>query len=551
MKRNINSIICVSALAASLLASCQADFEDINRDHRQPTETQLEQDNLNVGGFVTSFEESIFPVGSSGTGYVNDYQIPYTLAGACWIGYMAPAQNKWVGRGFPSYALKPWSQYTYNVMAGNAFRNFLDVKKRTANDPEGLAIAQIIKVAAVHKATDTFGPIPYTKAGIAGATTAEYDSQEDVYKAMLKDLDDAVQALSNGGHDVFPKYDIIYEGNYTKWCKFANSLMLRLAMRIVYANPTLAQQYAEKAINNPYGVIESAKDAAQLSKGAGVSLRNPLVIINGSYNDVRMGAEIESYLKGYDDPRIASYFVKSKNNGIEGYYGVRSSIPNTTDYLDKTKSSSLNVQDATPIYIMKASEVYFLRAEGALRGWNMGGTAQHFYEEGILHGNCEDPEMKSMDGEGPSGQGNVNWYDAWIHQYMEQENPVAYVYKDPTGDTPDAASPIHVGVKWNDGDSQETKLEKIITQKYLATYPNGFEAWVDLRRTGFPRMLPVLNIDEADGSLVPGDIMRRLPFPGTSDIATKQDVDNTGIPALGGPDKMATRLFWDRLTPNF
>ena len=110
MKRNINSIICVSALAASLLASCQADFEDINRDHRQPTETQLEQDNLNVGGFVTSFEESIFPVGSSGTGYVNDYQIPYTLAGACWIGYMAPAQNKWVGRGFPSYALKPWSQ---------------------------------------------------------------------------------------------------------------------------------------------------------------------------------------------------------------------------------------------------------------------------------------------------------------------------------------------------------------------------------------------------------------------------------------------------------
>ena len=74
---------------------------------------------------------------------------------------------------------------------------------------------------------------------------------------------------------------------------------------------------------------------------------------------------------------------------------------------------------------------------------------------------------------------------------------------------------------------------------------------VDLRRTGFPRMLPVLNIDEADGSLVPGDIMRRLPFPGTSDIATKQDVDNTGIPALGGPDKMATRLFWDKTTSNF
>ena len=93
MKQKIYSILCVSALATTLFTACQADFEDINRDHRQPTEAQLEQDNLNVGGFVTAFEENIFPVGASGTGYVNDYQIPYTLGGACWIGYMAPAAN--------------------------------------------------------------------------------------------------------------------------------------------------------------------------------------------------------------------------------------------------------------------------------------------------------------------------------------------------------------------------------------------------------------------------------------------------------------------------
>ena len=508
MKRNINSIICVSALAASLLASCQADFEDINRDHRQPTETQLEQDNLNVGGFVTSFEESIFPVGSSGTGYVNDYQIPYTLAGACWIGYMAPAQNKWVGRGFPSYALKPWSQYTYNVMAGNAFRNFLDVKKRTANDPEGLAIAQIIKVAAVHKATDTFGPIPYTKAGIAGATTAEYDSQEDVYKAMLKDLDDAVQALSNGGHDVFPKYDIIYEGNYTKWCKFANSLMLRLAMRIVYANPTLAQQYAEKAINNPYGVIESAKDAAQLSKGAGVSLRNPLVIING--------------------PRIASYFVKSKNNGIEGYYGVRSSIPNTTDYLDKTKSSSLNVQDATPIYIMKASEVYFLRAEGALRGWNMGGgSAQSYYDKGIAT-SFEENGLSSAQATAYAANSTAkpaNFVDAQHSEY-------------------NATAASTITIKWQSSDTFEKNLERIITQKYLAIYPDGQEAWSEFRRTGYPRIFPsVLNATDCD---VDGDL-RPTRIPYSNDEYTKNLANvQKAVSLLNGPDNGATRVWWDK-----
>ena len=63
-------------MAATVLTSCQTDFAEINRDHRQPTEDELQMDNLSIGGFVTAFEQSIFPVGSTGTGYVNDYQIP-------------------------------------------------------------------------------------------------------------------------------------------------------------------------------------------------------------------------------------------------------------------------------------------------------------------------------------------------------------------------------------------------------------------------------------------------------------------------------------------
>lgn len=529
MKRKINSILYVSALTTMLLSSCQADFVDINRDHRQPTEKQLEQDNLNVGGFVTSFEKTIFPVGSSGTGYVNDYQIPYTLGGACWIGYMAPAQNKWVGRGFPSFALKPWSQYTFNVMAGNAFRNWLDVKKRTTTDPEGFAVAQIIKVAAVHKAADTYGPIPYSKAGQEGSTDAEYDSQEDVYKAMLKELDEAVHTLANGGHDVFSKYDIIYEGNYTKWCKFANSLMLRLAMRIVYANPTLAKQYAEKALTNPYGVIENTKEAAKLSKGAGVSLRNPLVIINGSYNDVRMGAEISSYLKGYNDPRIASYFVKAKNNGIEDYYAVRTNIPSIDDYLNKEKSSSLNVEDATPIYIMKASEVYFLRAEGALRGWNMGGgTAQSYYEKGITTSFEENDLSASQAATYIANSTNVpaNFVDALHPEY----------------DTPATST---ITIKWEIGASNfERNLERIITQKYLAIYPDGQEAWSEYRRTGYPHIFPaVLTATDCDvdGNLRP----TRIPYSNDEYVKNLENVKKA-VQLLNGADNGATRVWWDK-----
>ena len=529
MKRKINSILYVSALTTMLLSSCQADFVDINRDHRQPTEKQLEQDNLNVGGFVTSFEKTIFPVGSSGTNYVNDYQIPYTLGGACWIGYMAPAQNKWVGRGFPSFALKPWSQYTFNVMAGNAFRNWLDVKKRTTTDPEGFAVAQIIKVAAVHKAADTYGPIPYSKAGQEGSTDAEYDSQEDVYKAMLKELDEAVHTLANGGHDVFSKYDIIYEGNYTKWCKFANSLMLRLAMRIVYANPTLAKQYAEKALTNPYGVIENTKEAAKLSKGAGVSLRNPLVIINGSYNDLRMGAEISSYLKGYNDPRIASYFVKAKNNGIEDYYAVRTNIPSIDDYLSKEKSSSLNVEDATPIYIIKASEVYFLRAEGALRGWNMGGgTAQSYYEKGITTSFEENDLSASQAATYIANSTNVpaNFVDVLHSEY----------------DTPATST---ITIKWETGASNfERNLERIITQKYLAIYPDGQEAWSEYRRTGYPHIFPaVLTATDCD---VDGDLRpTRIPYSNDEYVKNLENVKKA-VQLLNGADNGTTRVWWDK-----
>ena len=528
MKRKINSIIYVSALTAALFTSCQADFENINRDHRQPTEEQLQQDNLNIGGFVTAFEQNIFPVGSSGTNYVNDYQIPYTLGGACWIGYMAPAQNKWIGRGFPSFALKPWSQYTYNVMAGSAFRNWSDIKKRTTNDPEGFAIAQIIKVAAVHKAADTFGPIPYSKAGIEGSTTAEYDSQEDVYKAMLKELDEAVQTLKTGGNDVFLKYDIIYEGNYTKWCKFANSLMLRLAMRIVYANPTLAQQYAEKAITNPYGVIESTKDAAQLSKGAGVTLKNPLTIINGSYNDVRMGAEISSYLKGYNDQRIGSYFVKAKSNGIEGYYGVRTNIPSITDYLDKEKASSLNVQDGTPVYIVKASEVYFLRAEGALRGWNMGGgTAQSYYEKGITT-SFEENDLSSSQATAYAANSTAtpaNFVDALHSEF-------------------NATATSTITIKWESSDSFEKNLERIITQKYLAIYPDGQEAWSEYRRTGYPRIFPAVLTStdcEVDGNLRP----TRIPYSNDEYVKNLENIKKA-VDLLHGPDNGATRVWWDK-----
>ena len=188
---------------------------------------------------------------------------------------------------------------------------------------------------------------------------------------------------------------------------------------------------------------------------------------------------------------------------------------------------------------MKLSEVCFLRAEGAVRGWNMGGSAEDFYNKGILAANCLDREDNSVN------------YAGMMASYMAQTNATPVTYVDPTGDTENIESPTKIGVKWNDADSEETKLEKIITQKYIAAYPMSFEAWVDLRRTGYPKLFEVLNADESDGSLNQGDIIRRLPFPGRTDPATQADIQATGLKALNGADVVGTRLWWDVNAPNF
>ena len=116
-----------------------------------------------------------------------------------------------------------------------------------------------------------------------------------------------------------------------------------------------------------------------------------------------------------------------------------------------------------------------------------------------------------------------------------------------------------IGVKWNDGDAFDTKLEKIITQKYIASFPYSWEAWVDLRRTGYPKLFPVLNVSDGDGTIEEGDpkvqtrgnIVRRIPWV-SDDEQTKKDIENTAIPALArdageedASDTQMQRLWWD------
>ena len=173
------------------------------------------------------------------------------------------------------------------------------------------AWAELLRVAAVHRTTDMYGPIPYSAIKEnTGSMYVAYDTQEEVYKGLFEDLNKAIEILTlylNAGGaneaSALKEYDMVYEGNFEKWVRFANSLKLRMAMRIAFVDEANAKKYALEALNHPIGVMTSNEDNAWIKPSV-----NPLYIMYGPYADTKACAEIMTYLTGYKDPRKEAYF---------------------------------------------------------------------------------------------------------------------------------------------------------------------------------------------------------------------------------------------------
>src|SRR5690606_35489463 len=222
-----------------------------------------------------------------------------------------------------------------------------------------------------------------------------YDSQEAIYRDFFVQLDQAVAVLkANPGATAFVGHDQIYGGSADKWLTFANSLRLRLALRVKYVDPALAKAEAEKAIAD--GVMESNADQAMLTTT--INSRNPYWIIT-DWGEFRMSALMESVLTGYEDPKVSIYFSPTVNYQETGegkrYRGLRNGLakaeidgPALTPAHSDIGTAVLNQGSGgsaagPPMRVMSTAELYFLRGEGALEGWNTGGTAQEFYNKGI------------------------------------------------------------------------------------------------------------------------------------------------------------------------
>ncbi|MEC5146731.1 RagB/SusD family nutrient uptake outer membrane protein [Chitinophaga sp. 212800010-3] len=532
------SLTAVALVAGVLgISSCTKNFESYNTDNTGLSEDALKPDFNFIGGFFPQIQSSIYFNFNNTTG---DFQLQQNLMGDVYSGYMMPPNNFRGNLNNMTYSLVDgWNAPAFNLAYNNVMAPIGEVKRRGADRlaPEFWAIALILKVEAMHRVTDIYGPIPYSSFG-SGGTSSSYDKQSDVYARFFKELDTARNILTtyiaaNPGVSRFAKFDMAYGGDYKEWIKLANSLRLRLAVRISKVDQNWARTEGEKALDPTNGgLMETNKDNFTVS---GFGLKHPLYTILTAWTDNAMNASMESYLVGYKDPRISRYFDHAV--AYPGTYkGIRIGAlvkpkPAYSGYSIPAVAETKTIRNNTPIQLMVSSEVYFLRAEAALRGWNnAGGSAQSLYEKGM---------SLSL------GQWDVD--AASITNYITDNTSKPIDYVDPQNADNNSPALGKLTIQWNEAGSFQEKLERIITQKWIAMFPEGQEAWSEFRRTGYPRLFPVVN-NYSNNTIDTKIQIRRIPFPSTEYTANKAEVEKA-IQLLGGLDNGGTRLWWDVPTP--
>ncbi len=421
-----------------------------------------------------------------------------------------------------------WMNAAYKGSTDGVMNPWLEMKNLGFDQkyPDLYAIALIIKVFAAHRLVDNFGPYPYT--GYGTGNDVQFDSEEVAYDAFFKELDEAVTVLKeteandpNTDKIRFARWDVSsLGGEYTNWIKLANTLRLRLALRISYVNPQKAKIEAEKAVK-----AENLGVLSDLSFSVTPVGSNPYYTFNFNWTDSRLSASVETYLKGFNDPRLPAYALPAEDASVSGQIkGIRPGVekPNKDLYL---KFSAMNVQITSPVKIMDGAESYFLLAEGKLKGWNMNTskTVQQLYEDGI---------KSSFKLNGVSGA------DAYLLSTGTQAP-----YVDPKNHDNDSPALTDITPKWDDAASDEKKLERIITQKWITVFPEGVEGWSEFRRTGYPKLYPVKVSKNPDLPL--GTFIKRYIYGPVVTTTNPEAVNKAVADYLNGRNSAAERIWWD------
>lgn len=521
-KRNLT----IGVLLILFSLSCTSQFKEINTDQTGITDENLEIDNNIHGIRLSIIQQGIYFNYDYGKGKNWPFQLTQNLNADMFSGYMHDAKPLNGGSHNSDYNLQDgWNSAMWGHTYAYIFPQIHQSENATREKfPALLGITKILKVEVMHRVTDYYGPIIYTHFA-DHAANYQPDTQQKVYHEFFNDLDTAVTVLSrhiaeHPDKAEFAPFDILMDGQYASWIKFANSLRLRLALRLATAEPGKAKEEFIKGFQNEYGLLSTADECVAVSTSGEYS--NPLGELNRVWNETYMSAAMESILNGYEDPRLSVYFEPCTAPQYRGQYrGIRQGTCFSHTYYNSL--SKLRIDQKTEAVLMSPAEVWFLRAEAALRGWTAE-DAGNCYKNGITLSFLQ--------------HGLLEW-----DEYMESDNTAQDFH-----DTYDAGNDIKarclVSPRWIEAADNETKLEKIITQKWIAMFPEGCEAWTEQRRTGYPRLFPVKHNNSKNGCIDSEIMIRRLNFPGSLRTENKEQYEEL-VKALAGADHAGTRLWWD------
>ena len=355
-----------------------------------------------------------------------------------------------------------------------------------------LAVLEILEVYTYQILVDTFGNIPYTDALNPNIVLPTYDDAGTIYPKLINRLNTAVASINTSGNS-FSSGDLIYSGDANKWMLFGNSLKIKLGINLSDVNNALAKSTIESAVLG--GVITSNANNASFAYANVTPNYNPIYdnLVASGRNDFVPASTLVNDMNTLNDPRRAAYFTfkPSTSTYVGGNYGFSNAYSNFSHVSDLVKTVN------APAVLFEATEVNFLLAESAARGFSVGDTAENYYNQAIQTS-----------------------FEFW----GLASSASAYLAN------PDVAYTTAPGATYKD---------KIGRQAWIALFNRGFESWTTWRRLDAPNLVaPTSAYPESDG-VVP----KRLPYP-----VNEQTVNGANWQAAStaiGGDRLSTKIFWD------
>ncbi|NDW13036.1 SusD/RagB family nutrient-binding outer membrane lipoprotein [Bacteroides sp. 214] len=527
MRKIYNTLSVIGIIV--FLTACTGSFEKYNTDKTGFPEEEQEYDYNKYGIQPSIIQKGIYFNYNWGTGLNWQFQIMQNLNVDMFAGY------------FHNYTHANTTNSVYNLHDGWNSSNWENTygyimpaiyksEELTLSDeyPSFLGITKILKVATMHRIADQYGPLIYSAFGTEDNSP---ESLQVAYQNFFSDLEEGIILIQawmneNPGVESFAKFDIITKTRtYDEWLRFANTLRLRLAIRVSNVDKAMAQTQVNKCFASKIGFLNTNEHLIAVST-IGSGYINPLGEINKSWGEVFMNANMESFLVGFNDPRLLAYFDPAEGDGdgqyivnVKGIYkGIRQGTGVASNIYNSHSKSAIS--QTTNAILMTPAEAWFLRAEAALRGLTAENVAE-CYEQGVRASFLQWSVSSETDTYLKSERTPVDYFDAFNAQF-------------------DVATRSSITPKWEETDTNERKLERIITQKWLACYPEGAEAWAEQRRTGYPQLFRVA-VNNSGGTINTEEMIRRLPYP--TNMASSQY--NKLLELLGGVDTGGTRLWWD------